>query len=73
LIVKALLLGLCHLSTDPASPTFVTEGGQISAGQTICLIKAMKVKTAVTATHSGKVTKVYVINGSRVFSGDDPI
>ncbi|MFN4155741.1 MAG: acetyl-CoA carboxylase biotin carboxyl carrier protein [Paracoccaceae bacterium] len=70
IIVRAPLPGLCHLSPDPTGPAFVTEGMQISAGQTICIVEAMKVMTAVAATHSGIVTKIHVTNGATVLAGD---
>lgn len=68
--VKAPLSGLCHLSPDPASPAFVTEGMQIRAGQSLCIVEAMKVMTAVTAPQSGTIAKIHVANGATVQSGD---
>lgn len=70
IMVKAPLSGLCHLSPDPASPAFVTEGMQIRAGQSLCIIEAMKVMTAVTAPQNGTIAKIHVANGATVGSGD---
>jgi acetyl-CoA carboxylase biotin carboxyl carrier protein len=68
--VTAPLPGLCHLAPDPASPPFVTEGARVDVGQTICIIEAMKVMTAVPAPRAGTVTKIHVASGSAVLTGD---
>jgi acetyl-CoA carboxylase biotin carboxyl carrier protein len=39
-------------------------------GQTICIIEAMKVMTAVPAPRAGTVTKIHVASGSAVLTGD---
>ena len=69
-IVTAPLPGLCHLAPDPVSPPFVTEGARVAAGQTICIIEAMKVMSAVPAPRAGTVTKVHVTDGAAVAAGD---
>ncbi len=70
--VKAPLAGLCHLAPDPASAPFVTEGSLVSAGQTLCIIEAMKMMTAVPAPHGGTVVKIHVSNGTSL-SVDDSL
>lgn len=65
-IVPSPLSGLCHLSAEPDGPAFVTLGLRVEVGQTICLIEAMKVMTAVPASHGGIVSKIHVLNGAAV-------
>lgn len=67
--LSAPLSGLCHLSAEADSPAFVTLGARIEAGQTICLIEAMKVVTSVPASHGGIVSKIHVANGAAVQAG----
>jgi len=62
--------GICHLSPDPASPPFVTEGSRIEEGQTVCVIEAMKVMTAIAAPCSGVVARIHIASGSSVAVGD---
>ena len=68
-VVAAPLAGQCHLAPDPASPPFVREGDQVTAGQTLCIIEAMKVMTAVPAPKGGRLARVHVANGTTVVSG----
>lgn len=68
-MVTAPLPGLCHLAPDPASPPFVREGDTVTEGQTLCIIEAMKVMTAVAAPTGGRLARVLVANGSTVAGG----
>lgn len=70
--VKAPLAGLCHLAPDPASAPFVAVGSVVTAGQTLCIIEAMKMMTAVPAPHGGTVVKIHVTNGASL-SVDDSL
>ena len=48
----------------------VAEGDEVAAGDTICVLEAMKMENAVTAEVAGKVTKLAVEAGQSVGSGD---
>jgi acetyl-CoA carboxylase biotin carboxyl carrier protein len=67
--VVAPLPGLCHMSPDPASPPFVTPGARVNAGQTLCLIEAMKVMTAVTAPEAGTISAIHAVDGAALAAG----
>lgn len=69
-VVTAPLSGQCHLAPDPVSTPFVQEGDEITAGQTLCIIEAMKVMTAVPAPIGGRVVRVQVANGTAVAAGE---
>lgn len=71
-VVTSPIAGLCHLSPEPGSPAFINEGARVEKGQTICLIEAMKVMTAVSAAQSGTVSRVMMRDGALV-RADDPL
>ncbi|MDR1827478.1 MAG: hypothetical protein LBR29_04030 [Methylobacteriaceae bacterium] len=48
----------------------VAEGDSVTEGQQVATLEAMKMKTAITAVASGKVTKLHVTPGSPVDVGE---
>lgn len=66
LVVRSPLYGVCHLAPKAADPPFVTVGQGVSAGQTLCLIEAMKVFSPVQAETDGTVTEILVAAGAEV-------
>ncbi|HKO37260.1 MAG TPA: biotin/lipoyl-containing protein, partial [Solirubrobacterales bacterium] len=48
----------------------VEQGAEVSEGDLICVIEAMKMENEITAHRSGKVTSLNVSEGSAVSSGD---
>ena len=68
-VVLAPLYGVVHLQSSPGEPPFVAPGIAVKAGQTLCVIEAMKVFNEVRAEHDGVVDAVLVISGQEVESG----
>ena len=68
--VKSPMVGVVYLSSNPNSPTYVQEGSTVAAGDTVCLIEAMKTFNPVKAHKAGKVTKVLVETGEPVEYGE---
>jgi acetyl-CoA carboxylase biotin carboxyl carrier protein len=68
--VTSPMVGVAYLSPDPESPTFVSVGQQVSAGQTLLLIEAMKTYNPIRATKAGKVTQIIAEDGSPVEYGE---
>lgn len=67
--VKSPMVGVVYLSSNPNSPTYVKEGDMVVAGDTVCLIEAMKTFNPVKAHQSGRVVKVLVETGEPVEYG----
>ena len=68
-MVRAPLYGVVHLQPSPGEPAFVTPGLAVKAGQTLCVIEAMKVFNEVRAERDGVVEAVLVASGQEVESG----
>jgi acetyl-CoA/propionyl-CoA carboxylase biotin carboxyl carrier protein len=48
----------------------VSEGDEVEAGQTVCVLEAMKMENNITADKSGTVKEIKVTAGQSVGSGD---
>lgn len=64
--VKAPMVGVAYMSSEPGAPAFVQPGDSVSEGQTLLLIEAMKTFNPVTAPKSGKVASILVTDGQPV-------
>ena len=64
--IKSPMIGTFYLTANPDSAPFVTEGGSISAGKTVCIIEAMKLFNEIESEVSGKIIKILVANASPV-------
>ena len=67
--VKSPMVGVVYLSSDPNSGNYVNVGDTVAAGDTVCLIEAMKTFNPVKAHKGGRVTKVLVESGDPVEYG----
>ena len=65
-LVRSPMVGTFYTSSSPGSPPFVEVGQTVSAGQTLCIIEAMKMLNQIEAPHSGTVTEVLVQNEDSV-------
>jgi acetyl-CoA carboxylase biotin carboxyl carrier protein len=67
--VLSPLFGVVHLRPSPGSAAFVAEGQPVRAGQTVCVIEAMKVFHEVQADRDGVVDAMLVASGVEVEAG----
>ena len=67
--VKSPMVGVVYLAPNQTSPNFVQVGDDVKAGDTVCLIEAMKTFNPVKAHKSGRVTKILVEAGDPVEYG----
>ncbi len=68
--VTAPMVGTVYLSPEPGAPPFVKTGDNITEGQTLLLIEAMKTFNPVRAPRSGRVSRFLVTDGSPVEYGE---
>ena len=68
-VVKSPMVGTFYRSSAPGSKPFVEMGQSINAGETLCIIEAMKLLNEIEADQSGVVKKVLVENGQPVEYG----
>lgn len=68
--VTSPMVGVAYLSSEPGSPPFVSVGQQVSAGQTLLLIEAMKTFNQIKAPKSGIVARILVQNSAPVEYGE---
>jgi acetyl-CoA carboxylase biotin carboxyl carrier protein len=64
--VKAPMVGVAYLRPDPDSAEFIKQGDNVSEGQTLLLIEAMKTFNPVHAPKSGTVTSILVSDGQPI-------
>ncbi len=69
-VVKSPMVGTVYLSPKPDDPPFVIEGDEVSEGQSIMIIEAMKVMNPIPAPQSGKITKIFVTDKQSVEFGE---
>jgi acetyl-CoA carboxylase biotin carboxyl carrier protein len=65
-IIKSPMVGTFYRSSSPTSAPFVEEGQSVSAGDTLCIIEAMKILNQIESDKTGVVKKVLVDNGQPV-------
>ena len=68
--VTSPMVGVVFTGPDTDSPPFVKPGEEVTEGQTLLLIEAMKVFNPITAPKSGRVTEILVANGAPVEFGE---
>lgn len=67
--VKSPMVGTFYRSSAPGAKAFVEVGDSIKAGETICIIEAMKILNEIEADKSGTVTQILSENGQAVEYG----
>jgi len=68
-VVPSPMVGTAYLQAEPGAPSFVKVGDQVSEGQTILLIEAMKTMNQIAAPRSGRVKRILITDGQPVEFG----
>ena len=76
--VESPMVGVFFRAPEPSSPSFVEVGDVVEAGQTLCLLEAMKLFNELKAESPGVVRAIHAENGEPVEFGQllfelDPI
>ncbi len=68
-IVKSPMVGTFYRSPSPEAKPFVEVGAMVKAGETICVLEAMKLMNEIEADASGTIKAILVENGQPVEYG----
>lgn len=61
-VVRSPMVGTFYEAPSPDAKPFVTVGSQVNAGETLCIIEAMKMMNQIEADKSGVVKQILVDN-----------
>jgi acetyl-CoA carboxylase biotin carboxyl carrier protein len=64
--VMSPMVGTFYRAPSPDAKPFVEEGDQVSVGDTLCIVEAMKILNQIESDKAGTVKKILVENGEPV-------
>lgn len=64
--VRSPMVGTFYRSPSPGSKSFVEVGQRVEAGDTLCIIEAMKILNQIESDKAGVVSRILVENGQPV-------
>ena len=67
--VESPMVGVFYRQSEPGTPPFVEVGDVVTAGQTLCLLEAMKLFNELKADTTGRVAAIHAENGKPVEFG----
>ncbi len=67
--INSVMAGTFYRSSGENSPPFVAEGTVVSAGDTICILEAMKLFNEIQAPYKCRILKVMVQDATKVSKG----
>ena len=67
--ITAPMVGTFYRAPSPESPFFVEEGDRVTAGQTLCIIEAMKIMNEIESEVTGRISKILMENAKAVEYG----
>jgi len=71
-VVKSPMVGTFYRAPSPGATPFVEVGQQVNAGDTLCIIEAMKLLNQIEADKAGTIKAILVENGQPV-EYDEPL
>lgn len=69
ILIKAPMVGTFYASSSPDSEAFVTVGKNVTKGDIVCIIEAMKLMNEIESEESGEVVEVLAKSGDMVEYG----
>ena len=64
--IKSPMVGTFYQAPSPESPAYVKVGDKIKAGQTVCIVEAMKIMNEITAEFDCEILEILVEDGQAV-------
>jgi acetyl-CoA carboxylase biotin carboxyl carrier protein len=71
-IVRSPMVGTFYLTPTPDAKPFIAVGQKVNAGDTLCIVEAMKMMNQIEADKTGVVKAILVENGQPV-EFDEPL
>jgi len=68
-IVKSPIVGTYYEAPSPGSPPFIKVGDEVTAGQVLCIVEAMKLMNEIESDVAGEVVKILVTNNQPIEYG----
>lgn len=68
-IIRSPIVGTFYRAPAPDAAPFVEIGDKVKAGQTVCIVEAMKIMNEIQSDVEGEVVAIYVANGAPVEFG----
>tara|TARA_B100000925_G_scaffold220474_1_gene169242 strand:- start:196 stop:639 length:444 start_codon:yes stop_codon:yes gene_type:complete len=68
--LKSPMVGTAYIAPEPGTQPFCKVGDQVSEGQTLFIVEAMKTMNPITAHKSGKIDQILVANAQAVEFGE---
>ena len=68
--VTSPMVGTVYLAAEPGAPSLVKVGDQVTEGQTLLIIEAMKVMNPLASPRAGTVTQILVSDSQPVEFGE---
>jgi len=65
-VVRSPMVGTFYRSPSPGTGPFIEEGQKVKAGDTLCIIEAMKILNQIECERAGTVRRILVENGQPV-------
>ncbi len=69
-VVKSPIVGTFYECPSPGAAAFVKVGDQVTSGQVLCIIEAMKLMNEIESDATGEIVRRYVENGQPVEYGE---
>jgi len=69
-VIRSPMVGTFYRSSAPGAKSFVEVGQAVKAGETLCIIEAMKLLNEIEADQDGTVKAILVENGQPVEYGE---
>jgi acetyl-CoA carboxylase biotin carboxyl carrier protein len=69
-VIKSPIVGTFYSAASPGADPFVTVGGQVTSGQVLCIIEAMKLMNEIESDVSGEIVRIFAENGQPVEYGE---
>jgi acetyl-CoA carboxylase biotin carboxyl carrier protein len=67
--VTSPIVGIAYLAAEPDATPFVRIGDQVSEGQTLLIIEAMKVMNQIRAPRAGRISQIFIEDAEPVEYG----